>query len=236
MTDMIDLSQAQIVDAPDVHSWPITTAITQVSFDGSTTRVEFDKKDGPSRWPDVTPPGWTGPLEYTIWLFKNIGGRWVGSAFIQMWSGRDGSGSSADPDVPSVYDAHWYYGSRWAPIYGSGKIQPGEVIGFMVTPGNARDGGQVTLQERSNVVTFAATDHGTMHFDAAPVPVPVPVPIPIPVQVPTPAPVPVPVPVPQPDLVAQLNRIEAALAALTARPWPTYTGTVFGQAVVIKPK
>jgi len=226
MTDMIDVATAQIVDAPDVRDWPITTAITQVSFDGSVTRVAFDKQDGPNRWPDVTPPGWDGPLQYTIWLFKQVNGRWVGSAFVQMWHGRDGSGSPGDPDVPSLYAAHWYYSSRWAPLYGSGPIQPGEVIGFMVTPGNARDGGQVTLRERSNLVTFAATDHGTLLFPATPAPAPVP----------DPEPVPTPAPAPTPDVTVQLARIEAALAALAAKPWPVYTGSVFGASIVLTPK
>ncbi len=221
MTDMIDLATAQIVDAPDVRDWPVTTAITQVSFDGSVTRVAFDKKDGPNRWPDVIPPGWDGPLQYTLWLFKQINGRWVGSAFVQMWHGRDGSGSPADPDVPSVYAAHWYYAQRWAPLYGSGSIQPGEVIGFMVTPGNARDGGQVTLRERSNVVTFPATDTGVIQFEGTPPPPPPPGP---------------PPPPPAPDLVAQLARLEAKVDALAAKPWPVYTGSLFGVSIVLTPK
>ena len=47
-TDMFDLSAAKIVGAPDARTWPITTALTQISFDGSMTRVNFDKKDGPA--------------------------------------------------------------------------------------------------------------------------------------------------------------------------------------------
>jgi hypothetical protein len=163
--DMIDLSQALIVNAPDVQNWPQTARITALTFDGSTSRVFFTKQDGDGRWPDVRPSGWTGDLQYTWWLFKHINGQWVGSAFIQMWYGRDGSGTPADPDVPSKYDAHWYYSSRWAPIHGSGQIQPGEVIGMMVTSGNQRDSvGPDSVQERSNVVTFAAADVGAFSF------------------------------------------------------------------------
>ena len=88
---MFDVSAAKIVGAPDARPWPITTALTQVSFDGSVTRVNFDKKDGPARWPDVTPAGWDGPLQYTIWLFLRSAVESVGSAFVQMWHGRDGS-------------------------------------------------------------------------------------------------------------------------------------------------
>jgi len=166
MTDMLDLSQALIVNAPgDVSQWPMTAALTQVSFDGSETRVDFTKKEGAGRWPDETPPGWDGPLQYTIWLFLNISGQWVGSGFIQMWHGRDGSGSPADPDVPSRYDLNWFYDGRWSPIYGHGPIVNGETIGFMVTSGNARNAaGPYSVRERSNVVVFKATDRGVFDF------------------------------------------------------------------------
>jgi hypothetical protein len=160
----IDLSTARIVNAPDVRGWPETATITKVSFDGATTRIEFTKQEGPNRWPDQTPPGWQGPLQYTLWLFLKIEGQWVGSGFIQMWHGRDGSGSSSDPDVPSRYHEHWYYGSRWSPMQDHGPIRSGELIGFMVTAGNARDSVGPMLQERSNVVVFPATDNASFTF------------------------------------------------------------------------
>lgn len=165
--DMIDLSAATIVNAPDVRggTWRKTAAMTQVQFAGGQSRFNFSKRDGAGRWPDVTPAGWTGPLQYTVWLFKFIGGTWVGSAFIQFWHDRVGSGSVDDPDVPSRYHQHWYYAARWAPIFGSGAIAPGETIGFMVTSGNERDSvGPYSVQERSNIVTLAATDTGTFNF------------------------------------------------------------------------
>lgn len=166
--DMLNIHQAQIVNAPNVADWPITTALTSVSFDGAVTRVDFTKRDGPNRWPNVTPPGWEGPLEYTLWLFVKVQGTWVGSGFVQFWNGRDGTGTSADPDVPSRYMAHWYYSERWSPIFGHGPIAPGEDIGFMVTSGNQRDSvGPDSVMERSNVVTFPATDNGHYSFSAA---------------------------------------------------------------------
>lgn len=159
--DQLDLSQAQIVNSPDVRNWPQTATMTGISFDGGITRVNFTKKDGPDRWPDVTPPGWDGPIQYTLWLFLQVNGVWVGSGFIDMWNTRDGSGSSDDPDVPSVYHQHWYYGTRWSPMQEHGPIKAGEPIGFMVTSGNARHGiGPFGPMERSNVVVFAATDNG----------------------------------------------------------------------------
>lgn len=217
-TDMLNIQQAQIVNSPDVRNWPVTTALTAVSFDGAVTRVDFTKKDGANRWPDVTPPGWSGPLEYTLWLFVNNNGQWVGSGFIQFWNGRDGSGTSADPDVPSIYHAHWYYAERWAPIFGHGPIKAGEQIGFMVTSGNQRDSvGPDSVHERSNVVVFAATDNGHYSFAAAPVPVPTPTPVPTPVPVPTPTPVPPPVaPVDVQAIIAATDRCTAEIKASRA--------------------
>lgn len=169
-TDQIDFSHAAIVNAPDVHAWPITTAITQISFSGGKTRVEFTKKNGATRWPDVTPAGWTGPLEFTLWLCVKTPD-WTCSGFIQFWNGRDGSGSPTDPDVPSLYHSNWYYAARWSPIYGHGAIQSGETIAFLVTSGNQRDSvGPNSVQERSNVVVVQATDNGTFDFSGAPTP------------------------------------------------------------------
>jgi hypothetical protein len=169
MSSVIDLASAQIVNAPDIRLWRETAKITRVSFDGSTTRIAFDKQDGANRWPDVRPPGWDGDLQYTIWLFLQVRGKWVGSAFVQMWHGRDGSGSAADPDVPSKFHEHWYYGTRWAPMDEHGPIQTGELIGFMVSSGNARDSlGPFGPKERSNIVVVKASDKATYTYDDAP--------------------------------------------------------------------
>jgi hypothetical protein len=122
-----------------------------------------------------------------------------------MWNGRDGSGSAADPDVPSLYAKNWYYSARWTPIFGHGVIQPGETIGFMVTSGNARDNvGPMSVQERSNIVTFKATDNGTFNFSADPTPTP------------TPEPTPTPTPVPS-DVQAQIDALKASVASLVQR-------------------
>jgi len=155
--DAFDLRSAQLVNAPDVRDWPVTAQITRVTFTGNNTVIDFDRKDGANRWPDQA---WGAPgdsLQYTIWLFLQQGGAWVGSAFIQMWYGRDGAG-----DAPSDYAANWYYSSRWAPMDAHGPIAGGESIAFMVTPGNARDnGGPLALAERSNIVIVPATDNGS---------------------------------------------------------------------------
>lgn len=209
--DAFDLRTAEIVNAPDVSQWPQRTTITGLSFDGSTTRVSFTKQDGPDRWPDITPAGWSGPLQYTIWLCLQNGGQWACSAFVQMWHGRDGTGSPQDPDVPSLYHRNWYYDRRWSPLYGH-PIQQSEPIGMFVTSGNARDNvGPMSVQERSNVVVIPATDRGSFSFGAPVVVPPPPVVQPPPVVVP-----PVVPPVVQPPPIADTSALERQIAELRA--------------------
>lgn len=209
--DALNLADAAIVNAPNVRTWPATATITELSFLEGTTRVVFSKEYGNGAWPDVTPAGWDGPLQYTLWLCLKTP-TWTCSAFIQFWNGRDGTGNSADPDVPSRWDQHWYYSSRWAPLFGHGQIQPGELIGLFVTSGNARDSaGPYGPQERSNVVVVPATDRGTFTF-APPPPVATPPP---PVIVVPPPPVVTPPPVVVPAPVLDLSGVQRQLAALT---------------------
>jgi hypothetical protein len=163
--DMIDLSKAVIVNSPDVRDWTATAKITSIEIvpggAAGNTRVEFTKRVGPNCWPDVVPDGWDGPLQYTVWLFLNLGGTWTGSGFIQCWQKRDGCGDSI-----SDYPQNWYYPSSWNPMTGH-VIQPGEKIAYMVTAGSARGGSVAfSVAERSNVVTILAlaNDAGKFTF------------------------------------------------------------------------
>jgi hypothetical protein len=167
----LDLHQVTLFDNPaNLADWPVTTLITDVEFqymgqDG--VHVEFSKQDGAGSWPDVTPPGWTGPLEYTLGFVENIGGQWYGSAAVQFWRGLAASGGNVAEDTVSMGQCaafgmgstcqvakNWYYDGRWGNLAG---YQPstGETIGVFVVAGNVRgvtDGSQSPVQERSNVV------------------------------------------------------------------------------------
>lgn len=215
--DAFPMASARIVDAPDVRNWPVTTQITSISVVPATQfppngnlRVEFTKKDGPNRWPDITPPGFTGPIEYTVWLFLNVDGQWVGSGFIQMWNGRDGTG-----DAPSDFLKNWYYAPRWNPLPSHGAVVPTDQIGIMVTSGNARDnGGPYSVQERSNVVLISGADQADYAFQVAP-PAPAPAPTPQPTPTPTPPPAPTATPAPASlnlDITPILAKLDQMLA------------------------
>lgn len=160
-TDMIDLSKAVIVNAPDVRAWTITAAMQSVAITPANTVLAFTKHFGANYWPDVTPPGWTGPVQYTVWLFLRLNGVWTGSGFIQCWQDRDGCG-----DAPSDYVVNWYYPNAWYPMSGQ-PIAPGDTIGYMVTAGSARAGSEAfSVAERSNVVllTVPVGENGTVRF------------------------------------------------------------------------
>jgi hypothetical protein len=167
----LDLHQVTLFDNPtNLADWPVTTEITDVEFQymGSDgVHVEFSKQDGAGSWPDVTPPGWTGSLEYTLGIAEYIDGQWYGSAAIEFWRGLASAGGNVAEDIVTLGQCaafgmgsscqvakNWYYDSRWGNLAG---YQPatGEMIGVFVVAGNLRgvtDGSQSPVQERSNVV------------------------------------------------------------------------------------
>lgn len=161
----IDLHDAIIFDnPPNVADWPVTTTITRLEFRDDGLYVEFDKKDGEGRWPDIVPPEWDGPLQYTLGLVENIGGQWYASAAMQYWYGLEAQGGNVAVDDQVAIN--WYYDGRWGEMAG---YQPmtGETIGVFIVAGNVRgvtDGSQSPVQERSNVVVVPMPDaSGAVH-------------------------------------------------------------------------
>ncbi len=159
----LDLHQATIYDNPtSLADWPETTAITALAFQyqgGDGVHLEFSKKDGPESWPDVTPPGWDGPLEYTLGMAEFIDGQWYASAAIQFWRGLEASGGNVALDQQIA--VNWYYDGRWGELAGR-QPATGEIIGLFVVAGNVRgvtdDGSQSPVHERSNVVLVPMPD------------------------------------------------------------------------------
>ena len=143
---LFSLAQATIWNNPgDFQSWAETARITSIDFTDGAMLVDFDKRDGPGRWPDV---GFgSGSLEYTLGMCVNIKGSWHCSATIQFWYGRDLGASG----LPSEVGINWWYDQRWGALIG---YQPscGETVGMYVAAGNLRDSGNVILKERSNIV------------------------------------------------------------------------------------
>ena len=149
--DMVNLAAATILNSPrDIGRWPVTTAISLVDIRSNGVHVEFSKQSGPGRWPDVIPPGFSGPLQYTLGMVLNINGQWYASAPVEFWFGLDRAGGP-----PSQYAQNWFYDpGRWAPMtYHQPAV--GEQIGFFVCAGDCRNtttGDKSPVKERSNVV------------------------------------------------------------------------------------
>jgi hypothetical protein len=161
--DMVSLSSATILNSPrDLARWPVTTAISLIDIRSNGVHAEFSKRNGPGRWPDFTPPGWDGPLQYTLGMLMNIGGQWYASAPVEFWFGLDYAGGP-----PSQYAQNWFYDpGRWAPMTYH-QPQVGEQIGFFVCAGDCRntsDGSKSPVKERSNVVIVSMPSDGGATF------------------------------------------------------------------------
>ena len=122
----------------------MTTTLSRLDLMPSGAHVVFDKQ---SSWPEVTPPGWAGGMQYTLWIVLNINGQWHASGCIEVLAGPVRERRSGE----RLRD-EWYLDPiRWAPMAGH-QPAPGEQVGFLVTAGDARNNGPNSVRERSNVV------------------------------------------------------------------------------------
>lgn len=164
LTDEIDLTSAVVHSSPlDVPAWPITTRIERVTMrPGQDHGLSF-QFSGNQTWPDYVPPGWDGPIQYTVWAGVQIDGRWHLAGFIQMWRTRPSTGA---PILAQWRD--WAYDeNRWGPM-ARHRPQVGEQMVFFLSAGNARKGSAgpepdvTSVRERSNAVLIALPpgDHG----------------------------------------------------------------------------
>jgi hypothetical protein len=162
--DAINLNLASVYNSPsNIASWPATSTITSLTMSSSSgLAFRFTTENS---WPDVVPPGFSGPLQYTVWAVVNVNGSWNTSGFIQMWRGRGSTGAPILAEFP----INWAYDSRWGPM---NHYQPhaGEQMGFFLSAGNARgESGVSSVKERTNVVlvSLPAGDSGVFSFSSA---------------------------------------------------------------------
>jgi hypothetical protein len=156
----------------DVLSWPVTATITNVDANQNMTFDPDKMVGGPNNpvWPNVS-----FGVNYTYWLFLNIGGRWVGSGFLQRYGQVDGQ---HDNSVYFQLPSNWYYGSQWTPMF-QHALAIGEQVGFMVTSGDARGGFVGTVKERSQVFLMTLPpDPGVCTPSSGGTPTPTPTPTP----------------------------------------------------------
>lgn len=169
----MDVSKVTFVGGPDIGKFKQTTSITQVKLGLDNVYVEFDKKDGPNRWPDIQSPNFAHGeyLQYSIGLVLEYSGQLYGSAPIELWYGLPGSGGqiqkqNVDGSGLNQIRKNWFYDSRWDPLHLLNPI-PGTTIGLFVCAGDARNN-FCPLEERSNIVSFSLPQSGveqTFTFD-----------------------------------------------------------------------
>ena len=157
-----DMHQAIIMNSPyDLADWAQTGTITSIVFTPDAFLVDFDKRDGPNRWPD-TPFG-AGSLEYTLGMCLNINSQWYCSAVVQFWYGRELSASTPPWNVATA----WFYdGARWGPMAGH-QPQDGETVGIFACAGNCRNntaGDASYVKERTNVALIPWTNEADESF------------------------------------------------------------------------
>ncbi len=149
-----DVSQVSTVNfGGNVAAFRVNTRITRIEIRSNGVHVEFDKQYGANRWPDVTPPGWEGPLQYTLWMVLKVNGQWYAAPGGHLWY--DCPEWGGDITEPTQVSRNWFYGNSWGALSG---YQPahGEAMGFFVSSGNQRmvfgDESQSTVRERSEIV------------------------------------------------------------------------------------
>lgn len=196
MSDAIDLHQCELTPNAGIADWAQTTDISQLDVRPSGLHIEFSKKDGPDRWPDVIPPGWTGPIQYTIWFGALVNGAPTFAACLNWWHGRSDNESGPVTD-PQHYPRNlWYLNDA---LKGHAP-SVGETLGCFLTAGAARGiaGNYATaVRERSNVVTFTMPSGSGQTFTYSSDPIP-----------------PGPPPTPSDAVMAKLHAMDAKLDRL----------------------
>jgi hypothetical protein len=192
--------------SPSVASRVQTAQITQINFTEHGIVIDFTKRDGLVRWPDVVPPGWDGPIQYTVWIGMQLQGQWHMCSVLEFWYGR---GQNADSDAGGNATRESQIQRNWTYFCGPMARQPqsGEPVAFMVSSGDQRRMDVTAVRERSNVVVIPFPADAPAVYPIAGIPTPTPTPTPVPV--PSPLPIPAPVPAPAVDLAPVLLELHA---------------------------
>lgn len=183
MADAFDLHTVVTHASPaDIADWPITVTITTVNEDPrGGFELLFDRTLPESwKWPS-NPAVPSDNFQFTVWAFVQVGGKWHGAGFVQMWQGRSMK-TGALPAIFSVNDGAQGYVNWWGDVrrlWGEMSDyvpRPGDQVGFLVSAGNGRlVQGVTSVRERSNVVlvTLPASDVLSVSTGAAVPPGPV---------------------------------------------------------------
>ena len=161
----LDMHTAVIeADDSSIADWAVTTTITALDLLPTGVHVEFDKLDGANRWPDTpdySGSGGMGPLQYSIGVCYNIAGTWHCSAPIELWYGLHANGGNVGE--PGQLPTNWFYArDRWGAMSGY-QPKPGELVGFYVVAGDARNHVTVVRERSAIVLVPFPTASGTIY-------------------------------------------------------------------------
>jgi hypothetical protein len=161
--DAFDLAHAVVAspDCPPVAGLAIRSSIAVITL---THAAEGYAMNFPGRdtWPGVTPPGWEGPINHTLWMGLHINGVW---SVLPVKEGLHDYLTLGPILAPGQVPQNLTYYAQ-PPMLGY-QPRAGELVGFFCTTGDTR---RMNLQPpsgagRTNVVTvpFQA---GTFTWDA----------------------------------------------------------------------
>lgn len=184
MPDQVNIADLHVVNSPaDVANWPITRQIQRLEMAPAKGFVFTFDQPLPENWKwPSNPANPEDNWQYTVWVAVQRGAVPVASGIVQMWQNRENTGAFELPTFRDDFGKNWCYDGRWGQLQGY-RPEPGSLMGFFVSAGNARgEGGVTSVRERSNivVVTLPGNDRAVWHFDTAvnvpPVPTTSPVP------------------------------------------------------------
>ena len=159
MRDAIDLSTCVLHGTLDPRAATITASLDAIEFATDVDKaVRPVHTPSPLPWPSKVPPEWTGPLQFTLWAFVKIDGKWHGGAMQEFWQDRIWCGANwllPAPEGPNAgknnWQANWAYDTgRWGDMCHYVPHE-GDEIGFMLLAGDSRPYVQMpTNNERTN--------------------------------------------------------------------------------------
>jgi len=140
----------------DVANWPVTTQIRVIDANFGGWFLDFSAKNS---WPEVTPPGWDGGIQYTLWIVEKINGQWITAGGVEYWRSLARQGGP-----PSRLAGNWYYSPGVWNELSSHQPAPGEQVGIFVTAGDQRAKDVRIVTERSNVVLIPFPSDGGAYY------------------------------------------------------------------------
>lgn len=169
--DEVNVASVVVHGSPaDIASWRITAAITRVQMSPSGGLTLFFDRPLPDswKWPS-NPDAPSDNFQFTVWLAVRLRDGSIHTAgFVQMWQGRE-MGKGALPPILTGWPLYWgNQGSATEGVFGDYVPGVGDLLGVMVSAGNARGVTTVTsVRERSNMVTLSlpAGDNGDFGED-----------------------------------------------------------------------